>query len=123
LNTRHSKNMRITVDGDLGPGVEAKDIVLAIIGKIGTGGATSSVIEFAGSTIKGLSMEGRMTVCNMAIEAGARAGLIAPDETTFDYVKGRAMAPKGAAYEAAVAYWKTLPTDEGAKFDMEVHLD
>jgi len=123
LNTRHSKNMRITVDGELGAGVEAKDIVLAIIGKIGTGGATGCVIEFAGSTIRGLTMEGRMTVCNMAIEAGARAGLIAPDQTTFDYVKGRAMAPKGAAYEAAVAYWKTLPTDEGAEFDIEVHLD
>ena len=123
LNTRHSRNMRITVDGELGPGVEAKDIVLAIIGKIGTGGGTGCVIEFAGSAIRGLSMEGRMTVCNMAIEAGARAGLIAPDETTFEYVKGRAMAPKGAAYEAAVAYWKTLPSDPDAEFDIEVHLD
>jgi 3-isopropylmalate/(R)-2-methylmalate dehydratase large subunit len=123
LPTRHSKNMRITVDGDLGPGVEAKDIVLAIIGRIGTGGATGCVIEYAGSAIRSLSMEGRMTVCNMSIEAGARAGLIAPDETTFNYIKGRPMAPKGAAYEAAVAYWKTLPSDAGARFDFEVHLD
>ena len=95
-------------------GVTAKDMVLAIIGKIGTAGGTGHVIEYAGEAIRALSMEGRMTVCNMSIEAGARAGLIAPDETTFAYVKGRPMAPKGEAWEQAVAYWRTLPSDEGA---------
>ncbi|MBL8709356.1 MAG: 3-isopropylmalate dehydratase large subunit [Rhodospirillaceae bacterium] len=122
LIQKPAKNMRITVDGTLGAGVTAKDVVLAIIGKIGTAGGTGYVIEFAGSVIRGLSMEGRMTVCNMTIEAGARAGLIAPDETTFEYVKGRPMAPKGAAWEQAVAFWKTLPSDPDAKYDVEIEL-
>jgi 3-isopropylmalate/(R)-2-methylmalate dehydratase large subunit len=119
----HAKNMLVRIDGELPVGVTAKDLVLAVIGKIGTAGGTGHVIEYAGSAIRGLSMEGRMTVCNMTIEGGARAGLIAPDETTFAYLKGRAMAPKGAAWEAAVAYWKTLPSDPGAKYDREVHID
>ncbi|HET8726550.1 MAG TPA: 3-isopropylmalate dehydratase large subunit [Alphaproteobacteria bacterium] len=123
LQQGRSKNMRITVDGDLPPGVTAKDVILAIIGKIGTAGGTGYVIEYAGSTIRGLSMEGRMTVCNMSIEAGARAGLIAPDETTFAYLKGRPMAPKGADWDKAVAWWRTLPSDEGAVYDKEVFLD
>ncbi|MDD3445316.1 MAG: aconitase family protein, partial [Zavarzinia sp.] len=112
LIQKRSKNMRITVDGELAPGVTAKDIVLAIIGKIGTAGATGYVVEFAGSAIRGLSMEGRMTVCNMTIEAGGRAGQIAPDETTFAYVAGKPRAPKAGGFEQAVAYWKTLATDE-----------
>src|SRR5207253_2730060 len=123
LIQRPAKNMLIRVDGDLPLGITAKDIVLAIIGKIGTAGGTGHVIEYAGSAIRGLSMEGRMTVCNMSIEAGARAGLIAPDETTFEYLKGRPMAPKGAAWEQAIAYWKTLPSDTGASYDKEVVLD
>ena len=98
-------------------------MILAIIGKIGTAGGTGHVIEYAGEAIRDLSMEGRMTVCNMSIEAGARAGLIAPDETTFDYLKGRPMAPKAGAWEQAVAYWKTLPSDPGANYDTEVVLD
>ena len=118
-----AKNMRVTVDGDLPLGVTAKDLVLAIIGKIGTAGGTGHVIEFAGPAIKSLSMEGRMTVCNMTIEGGARAGLIAPDETTFEYLKGRPMAPKGGQWEQAVAYWRTLPSDEGATYDKEVILE
>jgi 3-isopropylmalate/(R)-2-methylmalate dehydratase large subunit len=118
-----AKNMRITVDGELPFGVTAKDIVLAIIGKIGTAGGTGHVIEYAGAAIRGLSMEGRMTVCNMSIEAGARAGLVAPDETTFAYLKGRPHAPKGAAWDAAVAYWRTLPSDAGATYDREVTLN
>ncbi|MEA1649394.1 3-isopropylmalate dehydratase large subunit [Nitrospirillum sp. BR 11164] len=122
LLLKPSKNMRITVDGELPVGVTAKDVVLAIIGKIGTAGGTGHVIEFAGSVIRGLSMEGRMTVCNMAIEAGARAGLIAPDETTFDYLKGRPQAPKAATWEQAVNWWKSLPSDEGAVYDREVVL-
>jgi 3-isopropylmalate/(R)-2-methylmalate dehydratase large subunit len=122
LIQKPAKNMRITVDGKLGAGVTAKDVVLAIIGKIGTAGGTGYVIEFAGSVIRGLSMEGRMTVCNMTIEAGARAGLIAPDETTFEYLKGRPMAPKAAAFEQAVAFWKTLPSDPDAKYDVEIEL-
>ncbi|MBT5373657.1 MAG: 3-isopropylmalate dehydratase large subunit, partial [Rhodospirillaceae bacterium] len=117
-----AKNMRITVEGDLPNGVTAKDMVLAIIGKIGTAGGTGHVIEYAGKAIRDLSMEGRMTVCNMSIEAGARAGLIAPDETTFEYLKGRPMAPKGAAWEQAVADWKMLPSDEGARYDIELAL-
>jgi 3-isopropylmalate/(R)-2-methylmalate dehydratase large subunit len=121
LIQKRAKNMRVTVDGDLPSGVTAKDIVLAIIGKLGTAGGTGYVIEYAGSTIRGLSMEGRMTVCNMSIEAGARAGLIAPDEKTFEYLRGRPMAPKD--FDAAVAYWKTLPTDAGAKFDVEITLN
>jgi 3-isopropylmalate/(R)-2-methylmalate dehydratase large subunit len=123
LIQKPAKNMLVRVDGRLPNGVGAKDIILAIIGKIGTAGGTGSVIEYAGDAIRGLSMEGRMTVCNMSIEAGARAGLIAPDEKTFAYLKGRPMSPKGAAWEAAVAYWKTLPSDKGAKYDREVKLD
>jgi len=118
-----AKNMRITVDGELGPGVTAKDVILAIIGKIGTAGGTGHVIEYAGSAIAGLSMEERMTVCNMSIEAGARAGLIAPDEITFDYLSGRPLAPKGAVWEQAVAHWRTLPSDEGAHYHCEENLD
>ena len=117
------KNMRITVNGALPNGCTAKDLILAIIGKIGTAGGTGHVIEYAGEAIRNLSMEGRMTVCNMTIEGGARAGLVAPDEKTFDYLMGRPMSPKGAAWEAAVAYWKTLPSDAGAFYDKEVELD
>jgi 3-isopropylmalate/(R)-2-methylmalate dehydratase large subunit len=120
LIQRPAKNMRITVEGNVGPGVTAKDIVLAIIGRLGTAGGTGHVIEYAGDAIRALSMEGRMTVCNMSIEAGARAGLIAPDETTFAYIKGRPMAPKGGAWEQAVAFWKSLPSDPGAKSDTEI---
>jgi 3-isopropylmalate/(R)-2-methylmalate dehydratase large subunit len=123
LIQKRAKNMRITVEGELPNGVTAKDIVLAIIGKLGTAGGTGYVMEYAGSTIRGLSMEGRMTVCNMSIEAGARAGLIAMDNTTFAYLKGRPMAPKGADWDGAVAYWKTLPTDKDAHFDVEIHLN
>ncbi|MBP7670511.1 3-isopropylmalate dehydratase large subunit [Ferrovibrio sp. MS7] len=122
LQQKHAKNMRIDIDGQLGPGVTAKDIILAVIGKIGTAGGTGYVMEYTGSAIRGLSMEGRMTVCNMSIEAGARAGLIAPDEITFEYLKGRPHAPKGAAWEQALAWWKTLPSDPGAKYDTEVFL-
>ncbi len=118
-----NKNMRISVNGTLPLGVRAKDIILAIIAKIGTAGGTGYVIEFAGDAITGLSMEGRMTVCNMTIEGGARAGLIAPDETTFNYLKGRPRAPKGANWEAAFAYWRTLKSDPGAHFDSEIHLN
>ena len=117
-----AKNMRITVEGDLPPGVTAQDLILAVIGKIGTAGGSGHVIEYAGQAIRDLSMEGRMTICNMSIEAGARAGLIAPDETTFAYLKGRPMAPKAGAWEQALAYWKTLPSDPGAEYDKEVHL-
>ncbi|WP_193367042.1 3-isopropylmalate dehydratase large subunit [Pelagibius marinus] len=117
-----AKNMRITVDGALPVGVTAKDLILAIIGKIGTAGGTGHVIEYAGQAIRDLSMEGRMTVCNMSIEGGARAGLIAPDETTFDYIKGRPMAPKAGTFEQAVTYWRSLPSDEGARYDKEVTL-
>ena len=117
------KSMRITVDGACGPGVVAKDLILAIIGQIGTAGGTGYVIEYAGEAIRNLSMEGRMTVCNMTIEAGARAGLIAPDDKTYDYLKGRPMAPKAGAWEQAVAYWKMLPSDQGATYDKEVTLD
>ncbi len=118
-----AKSMRVTVDGALPFGCTAKDLVLAIIGKIGTGGGTGHVIEYAGQAIEDLSMEGRMTVSNMTIEAGARAGLIAPDEKTFEFLKGRPMSPKGEQWDAAVAYWKTLPTDPGAQYDKEVTLD
>ncbi len=123
LIQKRAKNMRITVNGKLPLGVTAKDIVLAIIGKIGTAGGTGYVMEYAGEAIRNLSMEGRMTVCNMSIEAGARAGLIAPDDSTFNYIKGRPLAPKGADWDKAVAYWKTLPTDAGAKYDTEVTLN
>jgi 3-isopropylmalate/(R)-2-methylmalate dehydratase large subunit len=117
------KTFRITVDGELPFGVTAKDIILHIIGEIGTDGATGYAVEYAGSAIRALSMEGRMTICNMSIEAGARAGMIAPDETTFAYLKGRRFSPQGKAWDEAVAHWKTLPTDEGAKFDRELHID
>jgi 3-isopropylmalate/(R)-2-methylmalate dehydratase large subunit len=117
------KTMAVTVDGDLQPGVTAKDVILAIIGEIGTGGGIGHIIEYRGSTIRSLSMEGRMTVCNMSIEAGAKAGMIAPDDVTFAYLEGRAHAPKGALWELALEDWKTLPTDEGAVFDREVFLD
>jgi 3-isopropylmalate/(R)-2-methylmalate dehydratase large subunit len=117
-----AKNMQIDVSGTLGLGCSAKDIVLAIIGKITTAGGTGHVIEFTGDTIRALDMAGRMTVSNMSIEAGARAGLIAPDQTTFDYVRGREFAPKGDAFEQAVAYWKTLPADAGAQYDTVVRM-
>ena len=123
LLQKPAKNMRVTVDGTLPLGCSAKDIVLAIIGKIGTAGGTGHVIEFAGEAIRALDMAGRMTLCNMSIEAGARAGMVAPDQTTFDYVKGRPFAPKGEAYDRAVAWWSTLPSDPGAQFDKEVVLD
>ncbi|RED49135.1 3-isopropylmalate dehydratase large subunit [Aestuariispira insulae] len=122
LLQKPAKNMRITVEGPLRPGLTAKDLTLAIIGKIGTAGGTGYVIEYAGEAIMALSMEGRMTVCNMAIEGGARAGLIAPDQTTFDYVKGRPMAPEGADWDKAVEYWSSLPSDEGAAYDVEIKL-
>jgi 3-isopropylmalate/(R)-2-methylmalate dehydratase large subunit len=118
-----AKNMRVVVDGTLPEGVYAKDIVLAIIGEIGTAGGTGHVIEFAGEAIRALSMEGRMTVCNMTIEGGARAGMIAPDAKTYDYLKGRTKAPKGAAWDQAIRYWEGLHSDEGAHFDKEVRLD
>lgn len=122
LLQKPSKSMRITVDGDLSDSVTAKDMILAIIGEIGTAGGTGYVIEYAGKAMRDLSMEGRMTVCNMSIEAGARAGLIAPDEKTFEYIKGRPMAPTGEDWDKAVAYWKTLPSDEGATYDKEITL-
>jgi 3-isopropylmalate/(R)-2-methylmalate dehydratase large subunit len=115
--------MLVRVDGQLPPGVTAKDIILAIIGEIGTAGGTGHVIEFAGEAIRALSMEGRMTICNMTIEGGARAGLIAPDEKTFEYITGKPRAPKGEQLAQAIEYWKTLPTDEGAHYDRVVVLD
>ena len=122
LLSRPSKNMRITVDGALRPGVTAKDMILAIIGTIGTAGGTGYVIEYAGEAVRALSMEGRMTMCNMSIEGGARAGLIAPDETTFDYLRGRPMAPQGADFDKAVAFWRSLPSDADAAYEKEVVL-
>ena len=122
LIQKKSKNMKVEITGKLKPGVTAKDITLAVIGETGTAGGTGYVIEYCGEAIRDLSMEGRMTVCNMAIEGGARAGLIAPDETTYEYVKGRPHAPKGAQWEAAMDWWKTLYTDEGAEFDLVVTL-
>ncbi len=123
LLQRKSKSMLIAVNGTLGSGVTAKDLVLTIIGEIGTAGATGFIIEFGGETIRGLSMEGRMTVCNMAIEAGARAGLIAVDETTIEYVRGRPYAPQGAEFERAAAHWRGLVSDQGAEFDRTVRID
>ncbi|MEQ0558545.1 3-isopropylmalate dehydratase large subunit [Amycolatopsis sp. NEAU-NG30] len=123
LPLRPFKTMAITVDGELRPGVTAKDVILAVIAKIGTGGGQGYVLEYRGKAIEALSMEARMTICNMSIEAGARAGMIAPDETTFEYLKGRPHAPKGADWDAAVENWRQLRTDEGAEFDAEVHLD
>ena len=120
---RKPKNMRVLVDGELPLGCTAKDMILAIIGKIGTAGGTGSVIEYAGDAVRALSMEGRMTMCNMTIEGGARAGLVAPDDTTFEYLKGKPMAPKAGAWETAVEYWKTLKSDDGAEYDIEVVLD
>jgi 3-isopropylmalate/(R)-2-methylmalate dehydratase large subunit len=117
------KWMAVTVEGDLPPNCSAKDVILAIINRIGTGGGVGHVIEYRGSAIRALSMEGRMTICNMSIEGGARAGMVAPDDTTFAYVEGRPHAPKGADWEAALDDWRTLPTDEGATFDAEVTLD
>ncbi len=123
LVQKRPKNMRVAVDGDLAPGVTAKDMILAIIGTIGTAGGTGHVIEYVGSAIRGLTMEGRMTVCNMTIEGGARAGLIAADETTFAYVKGRPMAPSDDQWEAALKYWHSLPSDAGAAYDKDISLD
>ena len=123
LIQKKAKNMRVTVDGVAPKGVGAKDIILAIIGEIGTAGGTGSVIEYAGDAIRALSMEGRMTVCNMSIEGGARAGMIAPDEKTFAFIKDRPKAPKGMAWDMAMKYWETLHSDEGAHFDREVRLD
>ena len=117
------KTMAINVEGTLKPGVTAKDIILAVIAQIGTGGGQGYVLEYRGSAIRSLSMEGRMTICNMSIEAGARAGMVAPDETTFEYVKERPHAPTGQDWDEAVAYWKTLPTDEGAVFDQEIYIN
>jgi 3-isopropylmalate/(R)-2-methylmalate dehydratase large subunit len=117
-----AKNFLVTIEGKLGNGVTAKDITMAVIGKIGTAGATGCVIEYQGEAIRALSMEGRMTICNMSIEAGARAGLIAPDQTTYDYLKGRPLVPHGEEFEKAVTYWKTFKSDEGAKYDKELHL-
>lgn len=119
---RRPKTLRISVDGVLSPHVAAKDLILAIIARVGAGGAVGHVIEYAGSAIRALDMEGRLTVCNMSIEAGGRAGMIAPDDTTFAWIEGRARAPKGAAFDAAVAAWRALPSDDGARFDREVSL-
>ena len=123
LQQQKPKAMRVRVDGKLPEGVTAKDLALAIIGKIGTDGGAGHVIEYAGEAVRALSMEGRMTLCNLSIESGARAGMVAPDETTFAFVKGREAAPKGAGWDKAVAYWRTLATDEGARFDKEVSLN
>ena len=123
LIQKPAKNMRISVEGKLNLGVTAKDIILHIIGKIGTAGGTGYVIEYAGNAISSLSMEGRMTICNMSIEAGARAGLIAPDEKTFEYIKGRPYAPSGDNWDKAVEFWKSLPSDEGAKYDEEILIN
>ena len=123
LLQRRPKSMRIAINGDLPNGVTAKDLILAAIGLIGTAGATGHVIEYAGSAIRGLSMAGRMTVCNMSIEAGARAGLVAPDQSTIDYLRGRPMAPAGDAFDQAAAYWRSLVSDESAAYDKEVSLD
>jgi 3-isopropylmalate/(R)-2-methylmalate dehydratase large subunit len=117
------RTLRIAVEGRLGPGVVAKDVILAIIARIGAAGGTGHVIEYAGSAIRALGVEGRLTICNMSIEAGARAGMVAPDETTIEYLRGRPYAPKGENWEKAVAYWRSLPSDEGAAFDRDVTLD
>jgi 3-isopropylmalate/(R)-2-methylmalate dehydratase large subunit len=123
LLQRKSRNFRVDFEGRLQPGVTAKDMILALIGKVGTGGGTGSVFEFCGSAIRALDMDARMTICNMAIEGGARAGLIAPDDTTFQYLSGREFSPKGKAWDEAVVRWKTLPSDEGAHFDKSVTID
>lgn len=123
LLQKPAKNLKIEIEGKLKPGMTAKDVVLAVIGKIGTAGGTGHVIEFAGSVIRNLDMAGRMTVCNMAIEGGARSGLIAPDGVTFEYIKGRPNAPQGADFDAAVEYWKSLVSDEGAEYDKVIHIN
>ncbi|MFI9409635.1 3-isopropylmalate dehydratase large subunit [Nocardia gamkensis] len=123
LSLRPFKTMAITVDGAMPPGVTSKDLILAVIAKIGTGGGQGYVLEYRGEAIRAMSMEARMTICNMSIEAGARAGMIAPDETTYEFLKGRPHAPQGADWDAAVAAWEALKTDEGAVFDAEVHID
>ncbi|MBU5655248.1 3-isopropylmalate dehydratase large subunit [Corynebacterium aurimucosum] len=123
LSLKPFKTMAIEVSGELAEGVSAKDLILAIIAKIGTGGGQGHIIEYRGEAIRKMSMEARMTICNMSIEAGARAGMVAPDETTFEYVKGREFAPQGEDWDAAVDYWKTLPTDDGAEFDTVVEID
>ena len=123
LIQRKAKNMRVSVDGVAAPGVSAKDIILAIIGEIGTAGGTGHVIEYAGEAVRALSLEGRMTICNMSIEGGARAGMVAPDDETFAYLEGKPRAPRGEAWDRALAYWRTLFSDEGAHFDKEVRLD
>jgi 3-isopropylmalate/(R)-2-methylmalate dehydratase large subunit len=123
LSLKPFKTMAVNVEGTLRPGVTAKDIILAVIAKIGTGGGQGYVLEYRGSAIRALSMEARMTICNMSIEAGARAGMVAPDQTTFDYLKGRPHAPEGADWDAAVEYWQTLRTEDDAEFDAEVFLD
>lgn len=125
LITRRSKNMRIQVDGQLAPGISSKDIILHTIGVIGTAGGTGAVIEYCGSAIRGLSMEARMSICNMSIEAGARAGMVAPDQTTIEYLKGRPLAPKvdSNEWKKAVNHWLSLRSDEGAKYDREVFID
>src|SRR5450432_1790730 len=123
LAQQKPKTMKIEVRGMLAEGVTAKDLALGIIGQIGTDGATGHVIEYAGPAVRALSMEGRMTLCNMSIEAGARAGMVAPDETTIAYVKGKRFAPQGAEWDKAIAYWRSLPTDEGAAFDKIVEID
>src|ERR1700675_575851 len=123
LPQRKPKTMKIAVSGRLPEGVTAKDLALRLIGEIGTDGATGHVIEYTGEAVHGLSMEGRMTLCNMSIEAGARAGMVAPDETTFAYVKGRRFAPRGDEWEKAIEYWRSLPTEEGAAFDKVVEVD
>src|SRR5262249_14006249 len=120
---RKPKNMRIVVDGTLAQAVHATDVILAIIARIGAAGGVGHVIEYAGSTIRALGIEGRLTICNMSIEAGARAGMVAPDDTTFAYLHGRPYAPKGADWDAALAHWTALPSDADAQFDREVHLD
>ncbi|HMX75722.1 MAG TPA: 3-isopropylmalate dehydratase large subunit, partial [Anaerolineales bacterium] len=123
LLQKKPKTYEVRVDGKLGPGVSAKDIILALIAKIGVGGGTGHVFEYTGEAIRGLTMEQRMTICNMSIEGGARAGMIAPDEVTFEYLKGREFAPQGADWDKAVAYWKTLPSDEGAVYDKSIVLN
>jgi 3-isopropylmalate/(R)-2-methylmalate dehydratase large subunit len=123
LLQRKSKNFRVDFDGQLQPGVTAKDMILALIGKIGTGGGTGSVFEFMGTAVRGLDMEARMTICNMSIEGGARAGLVAPDDTTFQYLSGREFSPKGKAWDEAVARWKKLPSDDGAHYDHSITID